>query len=128
MKIGSIYAAILALLFIYLSVRTIRTRRSLRISLGHAENAVMLRAIRAHANFSEYVPFALILLFLAENGGANAWFIHILGMMLVIARALHAYGVSREPETFTFRVSGMALTFSVLGFSTAYLLISATVN
>jgi len=74
MKILPVYAALLALLFVFLSVRTIRMRRRLRIGIGDAENPVMLRAMRVHANFAEYVPMGLLLAFFVETSGApNFW-------------------------------------------------------
>ena len=77
LKIIPIYAALLALLFLALSVRTLRLRRSLKISVGHAGNTQMLRAMRAHANFAEYVPLGLLLLTLVElHGDRNAWVLH----------------------------------------------------
>jgi len=125
MKILPIYAAFLATLFVYLSVRTIRARRSLGIGLGHAENPVMLRAMRVHANFAEYVPFALFLLFLVESSGANPLVVHALGVALLAARLSHAYGVSQQKENFRFRVFGMATTFTVLLVCAIYLLVAA---
>ena len=62
LKIIPLYAALLALLFIALSVRTLRLRRHLKIAVGDAGNTQMLRAMRAHANFAEYVPMCLLLL------------------------------------------------------------------
>ena len=128
MKITPIYAALLAILFFYLSVRTIRLRRSLQIGLGHAENAVMLRAIRVHANFAEYVPMALVLIMLVEFSAAPSWAAHALGAALVVARLSHAYGVSQPKENFKFRVFGMATTFTVLLVSASYLLFVAATS
>lgn len=125
MKILPIYAALLAFLFVILSVRTIGMRRRLRIGLGHAENPAMLRAMRVHANFAEYVPFALLLVFLAETSGAHALLVHALGLSLVAGRLSHAYGVGRQPENFRFRVFGMAATFTVILSSAGYLLVMA---
>lgn len=122
MTILPAYASLLAFLFVYLSIQTIRARRSLRIGLGHAENPAMLRAMRVHANFAEYVPFALLLIFLVESTGAHLLLVHTLGSTLVVARLSHAFGVSRDPENFRFRVFGMALTFTVLLVSAIYLL------
>jgi hypothetical protein len=122
MTILPFYASLLAFLFVYLSIRTIRARRSLGIGLGHAENPVMLRAMRVHANFAEYVPIALLLIFLVESSAAQPLFVHALGSTLVVARLSHAFGVSREPENFAFRVFGMALTFTVLLVCAIYLL------
>nr|WP_265324035.1 MAPEG family protein [Aeromonas veronii] len=56
MTILPVYAALLALLFVLLSIRTIRTRHSRKVALGHGDDPAMLRAMRVHANFAEYVP------------------------------------------------------------------------
>jgi uncharacterized membrane protein YecN with MAPEG domain len=125
MKILPIYASLLAILFVFLSIRTIRLRRSLSIGLGHAENPVMLRAMRVHANFSEYVPLALLLIFLVESLGSSVILVHALGAALLVARLSHAYGVSQHPENFRFRVFGMATTFIVLLTCAGYLLVVA---
>jgi uncharacterized membrane protein YecN with MAPEG domain len=47
------YAALLALLFIALSVRTLRLRATLRIAIGDGGNERLLRASRVHGNFAE---------------------------------------------------------------------------
>lgn len=117
-----LYAALLALLYIYLSVRTIGLRRKLQVVLGPGDNPEMLRAMRVHANFAEYVPLALILIYLVEAQGTAAWLVHALGAALLLGRCLHAYGVSQVQETFAFRVSGMVLTFTVLGVSAGLIL------
>jgi uncharacterized membrane protein YecN with MAPEG domain len=103
-----LYAAFLALLYIYLSVRTIGLRRKLQVALGPGDNPEMLRAMRVHANFAEYVPLALILIYLVEAQGPAVCLVHALGAALLLGRCLHAYGVSQVQETFAFRVSGMA--------------------
>jgi len=122
MKILPVYAALLALLFVFLSVRTIRMRRRLHIGIGDAENPVMLRAMRVHANFAEYVPMGLLLAFFVETSGAPQLLVHALGASLLVGRIAHAFGVSREPEDFRFRVFGMVLTFTALLLSALYLL------
>jgi uncharacterized membrane protein YecN with MAPEG domain len=60
------YAAILALLFIILAVRTIKTRREHKVAIGDGGEKSILRASRVHANFSEYVPFSLLLIAMLE--------------------------------------------------------------
>ncbi|MCV2421256.1 MAPEG family protein [Paucibacter sp. DJ2R-2] len=120
MPIVPLFAAILALLFFALSVRTLRLRHRLKIGLGDAGNSEMLRAVRVHSNFAEYVPITLLLLFFAENLGAPTWAMLGLGFLLVLGRCSHAYGVSQARENFSFRIAGMAMTFSVLLAATAY--------
>lgn len=123
MPITAVYASLLALFFVYLSARTIRLRRRLGIGLGFSENPDMLRAIRVHGNFTEYVPLALLLIFLVESAKADPWLVHILGATLLAGRLSHAFGVSRNPENFTFRVLGMGMTLAVITLSALYLLI-----
>lgn len=118
----SLYAALLTLVFIALSVRTIRLRRRLRIAVGDADNIEMRRAMRVHANFAEYVPLSLLLIYFAEVSGAPVALVHVLGLCLLAGRLAHAYGVSQPDEDFRFRVFGMAMTFGTLGVCSAYLL------
>lgn len=119
-----LYAALLALLFVALSIRTLRLRRRLRIGIGDAGNEQMLRAMRVHSNFAEYVPLTLFLIYLAEVQGTHALFIHALGLCLLAGRLSHAYGVSQANENYTFRVVGMSMTFTSLISASAYLLFS----
>jgi uncharacterized membrane protein YecN with MAPEG domain len=111
--ITSFYASLLALVFVYLSLRVINFRRKLKINLGDGNNQSVMRAIRIHANFAEYVPFALILIYLIETQTSLSTLVHILGLMLLAGRISHAYGVSTETADFRFRVGGMVLTFAV---------------
>lgn len=112
--ITAFYAAILSLLFIWLSRNVIAARRRQRVPLGDGGHPELLRRMRAQGNFAEYVPFALVLLAFAEIQGLTPVGVHALGLTLLVGRCLHAYGVSRTPENFRFRVSGMAMTFGVL--------------
>jgi uncharacterized membrane protein YecN with MAPEG domain len=114
MKVTPIYAAVLALLFVYLSVRTIRLRQRLRVAVGDGGKAELQRASRVHGNFAEYVPLALLLIFFIETEVYSGPMIHILGAALLVGRILHAYGVSHVEENLSFRVSGVVLTFAVI--------------
>ena len=114
MHILPLYASLLALLFFYLSIRTIGLRRRLKIGIGASDSHEMLRGMRVHSNFAEYVPITLLLIYLVEVQGAASWFVHALGLCLLLGRALHAYGVSQAREKFVYRVSGMAMTFTTL--------------
>lgn len=111
------YAGILALLFIALSARTIRLRRTLQIAVGDGGKPEMLRAMRVHANFAEYVPFTLLMIFFVESMGASVLLVHGLGVTLIAGRLIHAYGLSQTDEKFARRVLGMVLTFTALAVS-----------
>lgn len=114
MSVTPFYAAILALLFAVLSVRVIRLCRAAKAGLGDGGDRGLLRGLRVHGNFAEYVPLALLLMAFAEMRDAPAWTLHGLGVLLLAGRLAHALGVSREPELPGARVFGMALTFTVL--------------
>ena len=115
LPITSTYAALLALLFFALSVRTLRLRATLRIAIGDGGNERLLRASRAHGNFAEYVPIALLMSLLLELAGAPVPLVHAVGLSLVAGRVVHALGMSRSPEQLAIRVAGMVLTLSALG-------------
>lgn len=125
MPILAPYAAVLALIFVFLSIRTIKVRRQLSVALGDAGDKRMLRAIRVHSNFAEYVPIALMLIYLVEASGAAPWLIHGLAITLLLGRVSHAYGVSQEREQFQFRISGMVLTFGALIIASLFILFSS---
>jgi uncharacterized protein len=122
MHITPLYASLLALLFVALSVRALRLRKTLRIAIGDSGNAAMLRAMRVHSNFAEYVPLGLILISMVELQAAAPLLVHGLGIALLAGRAAHAWGVSQVRENFAFRVFGMAMTLGTLIVCSGFLL------
>ena len=114
MLLTPIYAGVLAILYLLLSYRIITMRGPGGPSLGDGGDPVLLRRIRAHGNFAEYVPFILLMIAMLELGRQSSVLIHSLGITLVIARLLHGYALSFTPS-FTFgRFWGTALTFALL--------------
>ncbi|NGN97231.1 membrane-associated protein [Grimontia sp. S25] len=113
--ITPIYAALLCLVFIYLAMRVIKFRRGYKVALGDGDEKLLNKAIRAHGNFAEYVPFALLLMLMVElQLDQQSPYLHVLGIALLLGRLLHAYAVSQPTEPLKFRVYGMLLTFTVL--------------
>jgi uncharacterized membrane protein YecN with MAPEG domain len=117
MPITAFYASLLAALYLVLSARVIGWRRAQKVELGHGEDPELLRRMRVHANFAEYVPFALLLMALAENLSPPRPLLHLVGIMLVVGRLVHAYGLSQTPHILRYRVWGMILTLAALGIS-----------
>ncbi len=70
LRIVPFYAALLALLFMVLSVRVMRERGRARVAIGTGGNIALERRIRVHGNFAEYVPLALLLLAFMELRGS----------------------------------------------------------
>lgn len=108
-----LYAAVLGQIYVVLSVLTIRERRATSVSLGNGDSEVLLRRIRAHGNFAEYVPIALILLIGAALMPTPDWFIHACGLSLIVGRLLHACAIYAANGLL--RVAGMAATLTVIG-------------
>jgi uncharacterized membrane protein YecN with MAPEG domain len=119
------YAAIFAFVFILLALRVIKLRYSKRIAIGTRGDAVLERRMRVHANFAEYVPFALLLLAFLEMQAHSRYLIHLLALALLAARLVHAYGVSQENEDIRLRTAAMVTTFAVLAVAAVALLFNA---
>ena len=112
--ITSIYAGLLAILFVTLSVRVILHRRRAKALIGDCGDKALFHAIRVHGNFIEYTPYAVLLIALSEAQGAPGWAVHLLGIMLVGGRLLHVWGFGRDPQILVLRQIGMLSTFAVL--------------
>jgi len=121
LPVTGLYAGLLGLYFVWLATRVIKARRTYRVPLG-TSHRVVERAARAHGNFAEYVPLALLLMMLGEINGLPDPALHVLGTLLLAGRILHATGIAQEPENFRWRVLGMSLTFVVIGVAAAALL------
>jgi uncharacterized membrane protein YecN with MAPEG domain len=121
-------AGILGLLSVLLSVlvTVARARTKVMIGDGAADekaSARLLPAIRAHGNFIEYVPLALILLGAIEVSGATRLTCEIFAALLIIARFSHAVGMHR-PAPNPMRAAGALVTWAVmLGLSLEALLL-----
>ena len=114
MTITPFYAALVALIYVFLSVRVIKTRRTERVGLGDGDNKILRRAIRAQGNCGEYAPIALLLAAFAEQQGASFWGIHAICLLLLAGRITHAAGFGREPERIALRVAGMRMTIAAI--------------
>ncbi|MFQ3596334.1 MAG: MAPEG family protein [Sphingomonadaceae bacterium] len=113
LAIVSTTAALLALILVGLSLRVSAVRRSAGVSVGDGGNPLLLARIRAHANFVEYVPIALILLLLVEQQAGSGALAPALGAILVVSHLLHPIGMER-PAPNLFRVAGTLGTWVVL--------------
>ena len=112
--ITSIYAALCSLLVLVLALRVAQFRNRQQIGIGDGGNRVLERRIRIHANAIENIPLVLILLGLVEASSVAPWILHTAGLTLVVARILHAYGLSRSAGRSFGRLYGVALTWVLL--------------
>jgi uncharacterized protein len=109
--ISMMYAGLCTLLVIYLALRVVKWRREHKIGLGHGENEELQRRVRAHANATENMPLALILLGSLELTGFQPLYIHVLGGTFLLSRLMHAWGVSHKSGYSKGRFWGMVLTW-----------------
>ena len=109
MFVTPLYAGLLALWFVLLSVRVVNLRRR-GSPFGDNGDIKIKRIVRAQANFAEYVPLALLSRRdLLRVGGLSA-----LGLTLLIARILHGLALSFGRQVPFGRATGAGLTFIVL--------------
>lgn len=112
LQVTLITAAFLALVNIWIGIRVGQMRVREKVSLGDAGKPVLVARMRAHANFSEYVPLIVILMGLIEmTGGARPPLIAA-GAVLLAARIAHAFGMDR-PAPNPLRMGGMFGTIGV---------------
>ncbi len=108
--ISGIYAALFALMQVFLTLRIVKARSINKVSLGDGGHEELMRKIRGHGNFVETVPMVLILMLIAELSGAPLWCIHVLGLLMIAARAMHYIGMTKGTRH---RVHGVQLTVLV---------------
>ena len=113
MPITMLYAGPLALWFLVLSYRVVQ-QRGHGVSLGHGSDEVLLRRIRGHGNFAEYVPLLLLMIGMLEMAGLPGWAIHAQAATLLVARFLHGYAFAFSDGWKFGRFWGTLLTFLLL--------------
>jgi len=108
----ALYAVLGALLLIKFSFDIARLRMLYRVSYGDGGFSELQTAIRVHGNAVEYLPTALILLLFMEMNGAETWMVHVCGLLLILGRLMHYYGLHQR--LFRWRRSGMSATWCSL--------------
>ncbi|QHO78073.1 glutathione S-transferase [Bradyrhizobium sp. CCBAU 051011] len=116
-SITATYLAILALLYTVLAVQVGRLRQRDRAAFGDNGSLQLRSAIRAHANFIEYVPIITLMVAMLEMSGLAAVWVHLLMGALLVSRLLHPLGMYAAPNTLQFRigrVGGITITLVLL--------------
>lgn len=107
--------AVLALLASVLAIVVIVQRVRLKVEWGDGGNPVMAQAVRAHANFAEHVPMALLALACSEVTGSSRLLVLVCASALVFARVLSAVGLSRSLGPSFARQAGASITIAITG-------------
>jgi uncharacterized protein len=115
--------AALALLASGLAVWVIVQRVRLKVEWGDGGQTEMARAMRAHANFAEHVPIALLALAACEFAGAPKPLLMGLAAVLVAGRLLSAIGLTRSLGPSLPRQAGASLTIAITAIAAVYVLL-----
>ena len=117
LPLTSTFASLLTLFYLLLSFRIGYLRGSPVMKLIFKMNEEipakkLERNVRAHGNFSEYVPIFLILLMILEFSG-NASFTYLLSICSIFAYGRLAHGICFAFYEFNpfLRISGMLCTY-----------------
>lgn len=106
LEITPLYALPLAVMLFLLWLNVVKMRAATDVSIGFGGDAVLHEKIRKHGNFIEFVPLVLVVMALAELRGGNGIALHLAGILLVVSRALHPFGLHNDKALHVFRIVG----------------------
>lgn len=109
-----LFASLLTLLYLLISVLTIKARTKNRISLGYGKNNEIEAIVSAHSNFASYAPLFIFLLYILEHELQSDFIIVILGSGFLLGRILHLIAFTSHKMNFKLRTLGMVLTLTPL--------------
>ncbi len=111
---STLYLSLLSALALMLAILVVRIRGSEKIGLGDGGDKQMMRQIRVHANLLEnLIPFALLYM-LAEIQNMPGLFLHLVGIAFIIARLMHASGLSKSSGATKGRYYGTVVSWIVI--------------
>lgn len=115
-QIIALYVALHLILAPILMLRVGQVRIKEKVSLGDGNNAALTARVRAHGNYIETTPFALIGLIALAMMGASSIALHIFGAVFLLGRIFHAHGMAQKGAMGKGRGIGMMMTlFTFLG-------------
>jgi uncharacterized protein len=101
-----IYALPIAAIYLILWFRVSGMRSATGTSFGDGANTQLLQRMRQHGNCAEWSGFVLILMMLAEGMQAPAMYLHISGILLLIGRIAHPFGLKADTAAHPLRYVG----------------------
>lgn len=93
LPVTTLLAGLFALMMVPLSLQVSMRRFKLQVTAGDAGDLTLRRRIRAHGNFIEYAPTALVVVALVEYNGAPGTWVCALAIAFFLSRVLHALGM-----------------------------------
>jgi uncharacterized protein len=103
-----------ALINLWLAIRVGQKRIASKVSIGDGGHSPLIARMRAHANFTEYTPYFLILVALIElANGPSTWLWLVVGAYL-LARVAHGIGMDKADGDSKLRGIGILVTMLTL--------------
>ena len=127
LPVTAVAALLNGAIFLLLTLRVIRIRLRDHVVLGDGENRELMKAIRGQANAAEQMPIALIVMGLAELGGAPLWGLIPVALLFTAGRAAHGLYFARHGTHWRFRTRGMWATIYAQGALLLLLLLSLVI-
>ncbi len=118
-----VFAALFGILHVIFTLRVGGYRFRSKISLGDGGDKELRNRIRAHGNFTENVPIALLLLLLNELNGLSERSLVILGSIFLVSRILHYIMLVSRSLPMVLRPISMLGTLGVILASSILLLV-----
>lgn len=114
--VTSLYASILTIAVIVLAILVSAKRGQTGVAILDGGNVDLAVSMRRHGNLVENVPLALLLMALCEARGLTPGWLHAIGVVLLVGRALHLIGLDAVHTTSPLRIAGTVATqISMLG-------------
>lgn len=114
LPITAFWIAVAAIALVALSLPVALHRKRSLTSLGDGGDSMLQRRIRAHGNFTEYVPLGLLVIAAVEACGYASWIVWAVSGLLALGRLSHA--IALLGGTLPLRMLGMIATFlSLIG-------------
>ncbi|OAO00043.1 MAPEG family protein [Parasphingorhabdus sp.] len=107
-------AAILTLLFIFLSFQVVKQRVRTETSFGAGNDEHMDMVRGCQSNLIEYTPITLIMLALLELSSAHHLSLMVLAVIFMIARFLHPFGMHQHQAGKGLRLRQIAMLMTWL--------------
>jgi uncharacterized protein len=82
-----------ALINLWLAIRVGQVRTREKVMIGDGGNENVIRRMRAHANFTEFTPFILILIAALELATGTSIWLWAVSSLFLVGRLLHAFGM-----------------------------------
>jgi len=105
-QVTSLYAAILAVGVIILANVVSAQRARAGVSILHGDDMRLALWMRRHGNLVENAALVLLLMALAEAREMPASWLHGAGIVLVLARVVHAVGLDERRPAAPLRIAG----------------------